>query len=325
MAENGRRRIFISYNSKDSYFANELAVWLRARGFKAWIDLERIRPGIEWQVAIDDAVAQADMVIVCVGPNRLGKWQQMEIDAAQRRSDNGDCVVLPLLIPGGPSRLSKNSNLNKYSHLDMRNGLGSDDQTGRLLWAITGENPWADQNGSVLKHPFHHPTKPSEEQRCVLAERVQSHLRSLDRKNFPKDGICSHLGIWFRWMEFTIRLLVATSHGDRLLVTVESDGHRSWPRTWHESISKCLSVATGCEIITTWNGEEGSSGVSVVLDRQAPVSLIVGYHNYNRMANVLEPTDHEKAASRGWWHWYEHNVPVMHLTRRHWRARDKRE
>lgn len=59
---------FISHAKADGDFAELLQLRLERRGYKAWIDFQRLDPGVDWRESIDDAVAKSAAVIVVLSP-----------------------------------------------------------------------------------------------------------------------------------------------------------------------------------------------------------------------------------------------------------------
>jgi hypothetical protein len=59
---------FISYSRLDSSFANSLAADLKAHGANVWLDQLDIRPGQQWDRAIEQALRTASEVIVVLSP-----------------------------------------------------------------------------------------------------------------------------------------------------------------------------------------------------------------------------------------------------------------
>ena len=60
---------FISHSSSDSDFAELLKLKLEKHGFRAWIDTERLTPGIEWREEIDDAIQKSTALIAIMSPS----------------------------------------------------------------------------------------------------------------------------------------------------------------------------------------------------------------------------------------------------------------
>ena len=61
-------RYFISHSKVDGDFAELLQLRLEKDGFSAWIDTDRLGPGVDWRHEIDDAIRNAPAVIAVMSP-----------------------------------------------------------------------------------------------------------------------------------------------------------------------------------------------------------------------------------------------------------------
>ncbi len=106
--------VFLSYRREDSAgFAGRLADGLEAEfgAGSVFRDVDDIRPGEDFQLAIDSQLRSVDAVLVLIGP----RWLDARIDGARRLDDPGDLVrlevatalasgkpVIPVLVGGAP-------------------------------------------------------------------------------------------------------------------------------------------------------------------------------------------------------------------------------
>jgi len=67
-AETGGR-IFISHSHEDGDFAELLKLKLKAEGLDAWVDLDRLAPGVNWQTEIDSAIRSSRFLIAVLSPD----------------------------------------------------------------------------------------------------------------------------------------------------------------------------------------------------------------------------------------------------------------
>jgi len=89
--------VFISYSTKNSDYAQELAKALIEKGFDVWIDNARLRSGDNWWESIVVALRScAAFVIVMTPEARMSKWVQREVTLA----DNWSKPTFPLLREG---------------------------------------------------------------------------------------------------------------------------------------------------------------------------------------------------------------------------------
>src|SRR5512138_944695 len=77
--------VFISYNSKDSKWAEHLAKELKDLGVHVWFDQWELEAGGTWMDALDTAVKEAGSVVALVGPSGLGSWERAELREALTR------------------------------------------------------------------------------------------------------------------------------------------------------------------------------------------------------------------------------------------------
>jgi hypothetical protein len=61
--------IYISHSMEDIEIAERISKILKERGYKIWIALEQILPGMRWQSSIEDALNRAAVLLVLVSPN----------------------------------------------------------------------------------------------------------------------------------------------------------------------------------------------------------------------------------------------------------------
>lgn len=96
-----RPRIFVSYNRSDTAVVEPLAEQLKDSGFDVFLDVWDLRLGVAWPNRLEERIADADSLIVVLGPHGLGGWQQRECHLAlDRQVRDPDFSVIPVLIPG---------------------------------------------------------------------------------------------------------------------------------------------------------------------------------------------------------------------------------
>lgn len=61
-------RYFISHSKVDGDFAELLQLKLEKEGLSAWIDTDRLGPGVDWRQEIDDAIRKSPAVIAVMSP-----------------------------------------------------------------------------------------------------------------------------------------------------------------------------------------------------------------------------------------------------------------
>ena len=135
--------VFISYNSKDKEFALDLARRLRDEGLDVWLDEWDLIPGKPWQEAIEKAVGISRTIIILIGKDGFGKWENEEARVAvdSQVSDPARSVI-PVLLPGSdPKILKKKSFLKRNTWVDFKNGLDDKDAMHKLISGIKKQKP----------------------------------------------------------------------------------------------------------------------------------------------------------------------------------------
>ncbi len=99
----GEYDLFISYNSHDGIWVDELANRLRAEGLRPWLDQWELVAGDQLQGQLGKALDAVPCVVVVLGQHGPGPWQQAEVAEAIRRriyTPGGSFRVVPVLMPG---------------------------------------------------------------------------------------------------------------------------------------------------------------------------------------------------------------------------------
>jgi hypothetical protein len=89
--------VFVSYSTKNSSFARQLATSLSSLGIDVWMDVDDIPPGMRWSTAIQRGLDVSDLMIVVITPQSMVS-RHVE-DEWQYFLDNGKPVVPLLLTP----------------------------------------------------------------------------------------------------------------------------------------------------------------------------------------------------------------------------------
>lgn len=98
-----RLRLFLCHSSDDKPRVREFYKRLQSDGFDPWLDEENILAGQKWEDAIEEAVAGADVVIVCLSTHSVNKegYVQKEIklalDAADKKPE-GTIYIIPVKL-----------------------------------------------------------------------------------------------------------------------------------------------------------------------------------------------------------------------------------
>jgi hypothetical protein len=97
---NPRPRAFISYSHADRDDVIPLASHLDRLGLQVWMDTKDLRGGESIVEAVSEAIAAADIYVVCLSPASVGStWVRHELDLAMTLEvEQGTPRVLPILL-----------------------------------------------------------------------------------------------------------------------------------------------------------------------------------------------------------------------------------
>ena len=92
--------IFLSHSSKDKKIAMRLYTWLN--DFKlienTWIDIKELKPGMQLEKSIFDAIDISDIIIVIVSKySRKSNWVKKEIEYSLELQEKKELILLPIL------------------------------------------------------------------------------------------------------------------------------------------------------------------------------------------------------------------------------------
>jgi hypothetical protein len=92
--------IFLSHNHKDKPFVRQLAVELKNRGVRVWLDEAEIKVGDSLIKKIQEGLDEMEYVGVILSNNSVGSaWVEKELEIAMYQEINGRRVkILPILI-----------------------------------------------------------------------------------------------------------------------------------------------------------------------------------------------------------------------------------
>jgi len=129
------RRWFLSYHSPDSAVAERLkaAVERQDDGSVVFFAPTNLRAGRRWAPALADAIADATAFILLVTESGIGRWQEIEYEAAfDKHVNSPNFPVILLLLEGQPApRLS----FLKHLHWIVTPDPGSEKNVARLIEA----------------------------------------------------------------------------------------------------------------------------------------------------------------------------------------------
>jgi hypothetical protein len=131
---------FLSHNSKNKPVVRELKDRLVASQLKVWFDEDELRPGVPWQDLLEAGIRESQSVVVMVGTDGLGPWEDEEMQGALRLAVREKRPVIPVLLPGCAEVPELPIFLGNRTYVDLRKGI-SLEGFNNLLWGITGVKP----------------------------------------------------------------------------------------------------------------------------------------------------------------------------------------
>ncbi len=99
----GPLRIFLCHAREDKPAVRELYQRFRTPGFAPWLDDEDLEPGQKWRVEIPKAIANSDVILVCLSPHSVGKSSyiksemQFALDNANKQPPDA-IFIIPVLL-----------------------------------------------------------------------------------------------------------------------------------------------------------------------------------------------------------------------------------
>ncbi len=130
--------VFISHNSKDKTAVIALAIRLKDRGIKVWLDIWELRPGHDWQEALEEIITNTHSAAVVVGKDGIGSWENREMRALLQEFVIRRLPVIPVLLPDCQGEPELPLLLRGLTWVDLRKE-GDSEAFDRLVWGITGE------------------------------------------------------------------------------------------------------------------------------------------------------------------------------------------
>lgn len=141
--------VFLCHNSEDKPQVKEIAVTLKARGVKPWLDVWEIRPGQAWQTVLETHIEGCKSAAVFVGSSGFGPWQTQELQALLRRFADRKCTIIPVLLLTAPNEPQLPIFLGNLAWVDFR--MKDPDPMDQLVWAIEqGPYMGASEKVSIL-------------------------------------------------------------------------------------------------------------------------------------------------------------------------------
>jgi hypothetical protein len=144
--------VFLSHNSTDKVIVGELKAVLEKQGLSVWLDMEQLRPGLNWSLLLEQGLQSSGSVVVALGSAGMGPWQSEEVGVSLNHAVTLGRPVIPVFLPGCPKDQSVHGFLSSRGWVDFRDGF-SDAQIESLVWGITGEKRCKTSHGFSTGNP----------------------------------------------------------------------------------------------------------------------------------------------------------------------------
>ncbi len=90
--------VFLCHNAQDKADVRAVRRKLEAFGIRTWFNEEQLRPGMAWQVVLEEQIATIESAAVFVGRSGIGPWQSVEMRAFLSEFVRRRCPVIPVIL-----------------------------------------------------------------------------------------------------------------------------------------------------------------------------------------------------------------------------------
>jgi hypothetical protein len=135
--------VFFSYHRTDAAAAARLKTELELMGLSVFLDADSLRPGIDWQQELEQALRNAPAIAVLIGPDDVGPTQEREVRTAldlqvASRTAGKPLPVIPVILPGAqPS--TRVTFMNQNTWINLGRGFENPSELDRLYYGISGQ------------------------------------------------------------------------------------------------------------------------------------------------------------------------------------------
>lgn len=116
----GRHDVFLCHNGRDKPEVTRLAERLLELGISPWLDVWAMRRDQPFQPQIEAALESIPSLIVFVGPNGTGPWQEQEMRAAMEEFVRRQRGIMVVLLAGAPDSPELPLLLRGFPRVDLR-------------------------------------------------------------------------------------------------------------------------------------------------------------------------------------------------------------
>lgn len=116
----GRHDVFLCHNSRDKGEVTRLAQRLLELGISPWLDVWALRRDQQLQPQLEKAIESIPCLVVFVGPNGTGPWQEQEMLAAVQEFVRRKRGVVVALLAGASGHPELPLFLRDFPRVDLR-------------------------------------------------------------------------------------------------------------------------------------------------------------------------------------------------------------
>jgi hypothetical protein len=152
-----------------------------------------------------------------------------------------------------------------------------------------------------------------------LAKKIKAYVKMLDFEDYPRDGICSHFGLDFRYDHDRVGISLCSAkekNRGKLQVTIylpETKDYVGRSEEFYKHLLNMLNIQLWSDVIDFWNGLDGQKGISVVFNRDVPLSINCGTANYHKLPDRFNCTEKEEEGFTKFREWVKEKKKVVNL------------
>lgn len=132
--------VFLCHHGVDKPAVKRIGEYLKQQGLLPWLDEWELRPGLPWQMALENQIANIKSAAVFVGQTGMGPWQSHEVRALLDQFVERSLPVIPVLLSDAPREPKLPLFLKDMTWVDFR--VREPEPLQRLLWGITGNREY---------------------------------------------------------------------------------------------------------------------------------------------------------------------------------------
>jgi SAM-dependent methyltransferase len=132
---------FLCYNSKNRSSVKVIHDYLTNSGLRVFFDQASLSPGAPFQESIEAALRESLSILVIIGPDGVGPWQEEENYSFQllKVNTHAQKEIIPILLPGakfGPTHSQIPLFLNRYNAFAFSDDVNNKDDLFQIMRAI---------------------------------------------------------------------------------------------------------------------------------------------------------------------------------------------